>query len=75
MISDFNWVLSTLSQATEGLINVWEILIRFQPGGSLETSSKNAENSLIAEGSCKFLMIHSFSMGIDARIGYHFEQG
>lgn len=75
MLEDFAWVLSTLAEAEESYINVWEVIIWFQEGGKLEISAGWNDYETVAEGSVKFLMVHSFSLGIDARIGFHFEQG
>lgn len=69
-----NYVIEELSEAEEAKFNVWEIIIktRDEDGRIRVPNGRNIEE--LPEKKVHILMCHSFSFGIDARIGLGFER-
>jgi diacylglycerol kinase (ATP) len=73
MLNDMNYVIEEIAESEETHFNVWEIhIITRKDGGRIRVPmGRNLET--VPDWSAKILMCHSFSMGIDARIGLGFE--
>lgn len=73
MLRDMYYVMEELLDAEEMHFNVWEVCIETrEDGGKIEVPE--GRNLVEREKNQKILMCHSFSFGIDARIGLAFER-
>ena len=73
MLTDLNYVMEEIKTALITDFNVWNIEVNLRRGGKMEMP-EDGEMREIPGKKIEKLMCHSFSIGIDARIGLSFEQ-
>ena len=73
LLNDMNFVMEELMEAEEMSFNVWEVCIETREDGGWVQVPDGWNLRDLEDWNQKILMCHSFSFGIDARIGLAFE--